>query len=168
MSYTVGNWTVAVQTVDTISSPKSLSIPDLDYPVDYTVTDRNSGEVRLANVTGPGLTPVEQLRFGRTRVADVYSDAGIIPAAMKCNVRDGVRTLCEVRYTLKATNSVNGEELLLPMKGWICLQVPTADFITSAALLDLLKRTIAAAFATGAVDATQITRIAQGDLDPTA
>lgn len=167
MSYTTGNWTVAPLTSDTISNPKSLSIPDLDYAVDYTTASRGTDEATLANVTAPGLQPAEVLRYGRSRVADVYNGASI-PASQRCNVREGVRTLHEVRYNLKATNSVSGEELLLPMRGWICLQAPTVDFITSGALTDLVKRTIAAAFATGAVDGSLVTDVARGDLDPTA
>lgn len=167
MSYTTGNWTVAPLTSDTISTPKSPSIPDLDYAVDYTVTGRGTNEVSLVNTTAPGLMPQEQLRYGRTRVADVYSDTDI-PASQRCNVRSGFRTLQEVRYNLKATNSVSGEELLLPMRGWICLQVPSVDFITAGALGDLLKRTISAAFGTGEVAGSQAVRVAQGDLDPTA
>lgn len=167
MSYTVGNWTVAPMTVDTISTPKSLSTPDLSYATDYTVTQREANEVRLANTTAPGLTPQEFLRYGRSQVANVYNNVNV-PESMKCNVKSGVRTLCEIRYNLKATNSVSGDELLLPMRGWICLEVPTVDFITSSALSDLFFRTIAAATDTGAVTGSLVTDVARGDLDPAA
>lgn len=166
MSYTTGNWSVEPLTVDSITTPKSPSIPDLDYTVDYTVTGRGTNEVRLVNVTSPGLMPQEELRYGRVMVSDVYNNTNI-PSTQRCNVRSGVRTLQEVRYNLKATNTVSGEELLLPMKGWICLQAPSVDFVTAQALEDLLKRTISAAFGTGEVAGSQAVRVAQGDLDPT-
>jgi hypothetical protein len=169
MSYTIGNWTVEPLTTDSISTAKALSLVDLSYAADYTVTERGTAEVRLANTTGAGLAPVEQLRYGRTRVKDVYASNGLdVPASQKCNVRDGIRTLHECKYLLKATNSVSGEELLLPMRGWICLEAPTVDFISSAALFDLFKRTVGAALATGKTDGTLVTDVARGDLDPTS
>jgi hypothetical protein len=167
MSYTVGNWTVSEQTTDTITTAKTPSIPDLSYAADYTVTKKMPDEVQLANVTGSGLIPAETLRYGRTKIADVYANANV-PESQKCNVKGGIRTLAEVQYFLKATNTVSGEEVILPMRGWMCLQVPTVDFISSAALQTLLKRTIAASFGTGEAVGTQAVSVARGDLDPTA
>lgn len=167
MSYTIGNWSVESLTTDSITTPKSLSIVDLSYAADYTVTEKSPSEVRLANVTGGSLISPEQLRYGRSRVANVYNNTDV-PETMMCNVRSGVRTLHEVKYLLKATNSVSGQELLLPMRGWMCLEVPTVDFITPSALEDLVKRTVAAAFATGSTDGSLVTDVARGDLDPSA
>lgn len=167
MSYTVGNWTVASQTVDTISTPKTLSIPDLSYATDFSVQSRNKTEIRLANSTGAGLLTPEILRYVRQGEQDIYSSFNV-PESQQINVRDGVVVTTEVRYLLKATNSVSGQEVILPMRGWINLKVPTADFITGQALTDLLMRTIASAFKTGATDGTLVKDLARGDLDPTA
>jgi hypothetical protein len=168
MSYTIGNWTVEPLTSDSISTAKALSLVDLDYATDYTVTERGTAEVRLANTTGAGLAPVEQLRYGRTRVKDIYASSMDVPAGQKCNSKEGIRSLHEIRYLLKATNGVSGQELLLPMRGWICLEVPTVDFISASALTDLFKRTVSAALATGKTDGTLVADVARGDLDPTA
>jgi hypothetical protein len=163
--YTLGNWTVDQLTTDTISTAKSLSLVDLDYADDYTPTETNPNEARLANTTGTGLNPVEYLRYGRQFVKDIYNMFDV-PQAARCNVADGVRTLHEVRYLLKATNSVSGDEILLPFRGWICLEAPTVDFVKPAAIELLLKRTVSAALATGSVDGTLATDVARGDLLP--
>jgi hypothetical protein len=168
-SYSIGNWTVASQVQDTISTPKSLPIPDLSYATDFTVTKRGNGEVHLANTTGSGLEPVEYLRYGRSRIADVYATSGLdVPQSMKLKAREGIRDLHEIRYLLKATNSVSGEEVLIPIRGWVVLELPTADFVTPQAITDLLTRVVSATTATGSVDGTLVTNVARGDLDPTA
>lgn len=166
MSYTIGNWTISSLTTDSISTPKTPSIPDLDYADDFVVTESSKTDVQLANTTGAGIQPVEYLRYGRTPVSNIYSQFSV-PTANQTPVKGGVRTLQEVRYLLKATNSVSGAEILLPMRGWICLEVPTADFISSTAISELLARTIAAAYPTGGVTGALVTDVARGDLDPT-
>jgi hypothetical protein len=165
MSYTVGNWTVDSLTTDSISTAKTPSVPDLDYGNDYTVISDEPTEARLANTTGSGLMPAEYLRYGRTNVNDAYAQFDV-PMQQQLPNKRGVRTLCEVQYLLKATNSVSGAEYLLPMRGWICLQTPTADMVAPQALKDLLKRTIAAAFGTGEVSGTMAIDVARGDLIP--
>jgi len=163
--YTVGNWTVDQLTADSISDPKSLTLVDLDYAHDYSVASRDAAEVRLANKTGAGITPVEQLRYGRQKVKDVYNQFDV-QSGQRMNVTEGVRTLAEVKTLLKATNSVSGQEILIPLRGWICLEVPTADFVTPVALELLLKRTVAASLATGSVNGDLAVAMARGDLDP--
>jgi hypothetical protein len=165
--YTVGNWSVDALTEDTITEPKSLSIVDLSYAADYTVASRLADEVSLANTTSGALTPPEHLRYGKQKISDVYSQFDVQPS-QRLNAREGERTMSEVKFLLKATNSVSGQEVLLPFRGWICLQAPTVDFVNATALNYLLKRTIAAAFATGSTDETLAMHMAQGDLDPTA
>jgi hypothetical protein len=140
-------------------------VPDLDYTVDYTVIEDEPTQARLANTTGAGLTPVEYLRYGRTNVNDIYSSFDV-PMSQQLPNKRGIRTLSEVRYVLKATNSVSGAEVLLPMRGWVCLEAPTADMVAPQALTELLKRTIAASFGTGKVDGSQAVATARGDLIP--
>jgi hypothetical protein len=52
------------------------------------------------------------------------------------------------------------------MRGSIAFTVPTVDFVSPAALEQLVKRSIATMFATGTVDGTMATDIARGDLNP--
>jgi hypothetical protein len=167
MAYVVGNWSTEPMTSDTASTPKNLAVVDLSFATDYTVTSRGTTEVILANTTGAGLMPPEYLRYGAKRIQDVYKQFDV-PESAKCNVREGVRSLIEVKYLLKSTNSVSGEEILLPMRAWLCSDVPVVDMVTPNALFDLYKRAIGAALPTGAVTGKLVTDVARGDLDPTA
>lgn len=163
--YTIGNWTVDQLTTDTISTAKSLSLVDLDYANDFTLASNQPTEARLSNTTGQGINPVESLRYGRQKVQNVYQNFDV-QTSQRLNTPEGVRTLSEIKFVLKATNSVSGQEILLPMRGWICLEVPTADFVQPQALELLLKRTVSAALATGKTNGDLATDIARGDLDP--
>jgi hypothetical protein len=170
MAYTIGNWTVESLTSDTISSTKNLPIPDLDFASDYTVAKDGSEEVLLINKTGSSLKPVEMIRYTRRRVPDVYK-SGLSAnldtcGSQRANCTEGISAYAELAYVLKATNSVSGEEIVLPMRGSIAFTVPTVDFVSPAALEQLVKRSIATMFATGTVDGTMATDIARGDLNP--
>lgn len=167
MNYTIGNWTVASQTTDTISTAKTPSIVDLDYASDFTLASEKPTEVQLANITGLALTPVETLRYARSKVDDVYAMLNTgIDDAHKANAKSGTSLLTELTLQLKATNSVSGEEILLPMRGRIVLVAPTVSFVGPDALKYLLLRTISAGFGTGEVIGTQAVNMARGDLDP--
>lgn len=165
MKYTVGKWEVETMTTDSITTDKQLSVPDLDYANDYSVSKDAGSEAILINTTGASLMSPESIRYGHSKVSDVYNGSDI-PALMRHPIRSGVRTLAEVRTTLSATNTVTGEVFELPLKGWICLQLPTVNLITNEAVSMLLLRTIAAAFNTGSIDATREIEIARGDLAP--
>jgi hypothetical protein len=167
MAHVIGNWSVDKPTADSITTPKSLEVPDLSYATDFSVTTRQNGEVRLANTTGSGILPMETLRYGRSTVANIYNGVEVAEA-MKSKIKQGVRTLCEIRYFLKASNTVSGEEILLPLRGWVCLEVPTVDFISGEEIDALLKRTVSASLKTGSVNGALVTDVARGDLDPSA
>lgn len=170
MSETIGNWTVDVLTTDTISSTKNLPIPDLSYAADFTVAKSTSEEVVLINKTGASLRPAEMIRYTRRPVQDVYK-SGLssqldISNSQRANCTSGVNAYGEIAYMLKATNSVSGEEIVLPMRGAVSFTVPTIDFVSPTALGTLIKRVISVMFDTGKVDGSLATNIARGDLNP--
>lgn len=165
MNYTMGNWTIESLVTDSIETSKNIPVVDLDYDNDFTLSKSTDEEVILVNITGQSLESPESIRFGKTRVQDIY--AGLdIPAPNRISAKQGVRTLCEIRLHVRATNSVSGDEIILPFRGWICLQVPTASMVTPQAIEYLLNRTYACALKTGSVDATRVTEVARGDLSP--
>jgi hypothetical protein len=79
-----------------------------------------------------------------------------------------VRLYHEIRFLLDAKNTVTGQQVQLPFRGWVSITVPALDLVNGAMLGDLLKRTIACAFATGDTGNALVLREARGDLDPTA
>lgn len=165
LSYTVGDWTVVSQVTDSISTAKNFSIPDLDYGSDFSVSSNGVSEAVLTNVTGASLQSPESIRYARTPIADVYTNSDI-PTSQRHAVKAGVRTLCEVKFNLLATNSTSGAEVFMPIKGWVCLQVPTANLITGTAVTYALQRAVASAFNTGVVTNTREVEVARGDLIP--
>lgn len=165
MNYTVGNWSVSSLTTDTIVATKNVALTDLDYVHDYAESGSSADEATMSNVTGSSFVTPEKLRYARSTVADIYAGTDV-PSLNRFAVKTGLRTLTEVRFNVQAVNSVSGEEVLLPMKGWICLQVPNASLVTDAAVLYLLKRTMSCAFNTGLVDAAREAEIARGALLP--
>lgn len=166
LNYTVGNWTVVSNEVDSISTTKSLALPDLDYAHDYSVVTDSSSESRLLNTSGTSLEPVEKLRYGRERVSDIYRTLNTLKANQLPSPV-GARVLAESIEILSASNGVSGAELEFPIRIWTCVESSTHNVVTGQALLWALKRHIATLFTTGAVDSDMLVRLFRGDLDPT-
>lgn len=165
MQYTIGDWTVSSLTTDTVTTTKNITVPDLDYKADYSISKDSPEEAILINTTGASLTSPESIRYANTKISNVYVGSEI-PTIQQHPIKGGVRTLCELRTTLSATNSVSGLEVELPLKGWVCLQVPTVNLVTKQAVEYLLCRALSTAFNTGATDGTREVEVARRDLIP--
>lgn len=163
-NYTQGNWDVSDQYTDTSATPKNISVPDLTYSSDYIAVKDEADEVIINNITADDLMPHESIKFAKSKVANVY--AGIELAQAVGTNKTGVQVMAELVTCYKAINSITGEEIDVPCKGRIVLRLPNAPFITDALVSDLLKRTIASAFATGATSETRIVAMARGALNP--
>lgn len=164
---TVGNWTVSSLVTDSSSSAtKNLAVGDLSFGADYTKSSVLPEEIVLANVTGTELTAPESLRYARSAVKDVYANTDIA-APQRHAVKAGIRTLAEVKFNLKAVNSVSGDEVYLPLRGWICLQLPSVNLITPDVVGYLVQRTVATMLSTGGTSPSAMAmKMARGDLDP--
>lgn len=165
MNYTNGNWTVSSLTTDTIATAKSISLTDVDFSNDFVKSMDEPNEGKLVNSTSTGIIPVESVRFARTEVSDIYNNIGI-PGTAKFPTKSGVRVLCELVTSMKAVNSVSGDEYLIPIKAWTCVQVPSTDVISSTAVEYALKRQFAVCFDTKATSASRIVDIAKGAVLP--
>lgn len=165
LDYTSGDWNVVSLTTDTLPTAKTLSISDLDYSADYAKVLDTASEAQLANTTSATLSTMETLRFARNDVANVYNGTKI-GAGNQMPVKTGVRTLVEANVTIKAVNAVSGEELLIPIRAWTCVQIPTASFISSRVMEYALGRSLAALFATGKISIDREADIAKGSLLP--
>jgi hypothetical protein len=150
--------------VDTISTPKTLSVDDISWSADYKASERND-ETVLLNTTGSSIVAPESIRIARSRVADVYANTEI-PAPYRSPIKNGYRTLNEVNLVLSATNSTNGEEILIPVRAWMCVQVPVTQLITTDALTFLRNRVVSATMNTGEVNASLILSEMRGDTNP--
>lgn len=166
LNYTVGNWTIVSNEVDTISAPKSLAIPDLDFAHDFSVVTDSASEARLLNTSGTALEPVEKLRYAKEKVNDIYRTVDTLKANQLPSPV-GARVLAESTEILSATNSVSGQELNIPIRVWTVVESSTHNTITGQALLWALARHFAAMFGTGEVNSNMLVRLFRGDLDPT-
>lgn len=174
VNYTSGNWTVTSQYTDTLaSSPKNISVPDLDWNVDYVLTSDEPMEADIANITGSDLTSHEKVRFAKSTVGNVYTGTDIA-TANQLPSKKGVQVMAEVNAEYKCVNSVSGEEYQLPCKGRVVLRFPSHVAVTNALVKDVLVRAIASAFATkgsssatgAGVDESRIVSMARGALVP--
>jgi hypothetical protein len=166
LDYTVGNWTVASHEVDTILQPKTVQIPDLDFAHDYSVMSNGATETRLLNASGTSLEPTEKLRYAREHVKDIYRSTDI-DGAYRLPSPAGVRVLMEVQTILSVTNSVTGQELLVPVRSWKCLETSVHPAITGQALLWQNCRQDALSYGTNQTNPDMLVKLFRGDLDPT-
>lgn len=166
LSYTIGNWTVASNETDTISTTKNLALPDLSYAQDFSKSEDTGKNVRIINTTGGTLEPVEKLRYAKERVADIYRTTDTLKANQLPSTV-GARVLAENTEIIGASNAVSGAEVEIPIRVWTCIESSTHNAITGDALLWALKRHVAALFGTGEVTSAQLVKLFRGDLDPT-
>lgn len=165
INYTVGDWTVSDNVTDTLTVAKNISVPDLDYAIDYKKVVDEPSEAKIANITGPDLLSHEDIRFARSDVANIYSGVSI-DSALVLPQKKGIQVMCELSNTYRAVNSVTGNEYDLPCKGRVVLRFPAFTCVTSDLVKDLLIRTISAAFDTGSTNATRIMELARGSMLP--
>lgn len=164
-TYTIGDWTVSDLIADTIAAPKNISVPDLDYLVDYTKVSDEATEASIANTTGPDLLSHESIRFARSEVANVYAGS-VSDSALMLPQKKGVQVMAELRNTYRAANSVSGNEYDLPCVARVVLRFPAFTCVTKDLVKDLLMRTIAASFGTGSTTESRIMDMAMGSLLP--
>lgn len=167
LSYTTGNWAVASHEVDTIASPKNVAVVDFDYAHDFSVISATSSEARLMNTSGTSLEPVEKLRYAKERVADIYRNSDV-PRSAQLTSPVGTRVLAENIELITAANTVSGEEKVIPIRVWTCIESSTAQMVTGDALWWAITRHIGTLLGTGTTDVTQILNLFRGDLNPIA
>lgn len=163
--YTTGDWTVNRQIVDTIATPKNISVPNLSWTADYAKVLDSASEAKVANVTGADLLSHESVRFARSDVANIYQGVDV-DSALMLSQKKGVQVMAELSNSYRAANSVTGNEYDLPCKGRIVLRVPAFSCVTEELITDLLVRTIACVFGTSAVNADRLMDIIRGSLLP--
>lgn len=165
MNYTTGNWTVSDLVADSSTTTKNIAVPDLTWS-DYAKTQDEPNEAILANATSVEVISPESVRFCSTKVNNVYNKRNIDVNA-QAPVKSGVQVMSELKFNLRAVNSVSGQEIDLPFTGRIVLMVPSYQAVNSTAIEYALKRTISAAFNDSSdVSAARILELARGSLIP--
>lgn len=163
--YTVGNWSVSKLTTDSITTQKTLSITDLNYKVDFAKSEDEPAEAVVKNTTSTAMASPEQIRYGRKDVANVYAGTQIKTVNQPAD-KTGVQAMVELKFNLRAVNSVSAAEVDLPFTVRTVVIVPSATSVTDEAVEYAIKRGIAALLNTGKVDGLRIKEIIRGSLLP--
>lgn len=164
-TYTSGKWTVSSLVKDTLKTPKTLSVIDLDYNVDYARQKLDDESAVIINTTGESIGSPESIRYACSSVNDVYANTSVDKINKFASTK-GMQVLCEVKTTYRGTNSVTGQEVDVPITGRIVLRVPSFTFVTDDLVKDALNRTVAAALNTGKTDASRIVELLRGSTLP--
>lgn len=176
MSQVIGNWSVDPMYSDSISTPKTVTLVDIDYSDDISeavspserIVDKGAKELYYTSNTGTNLvTFPESVYYGKKDVKNVYSTEDKVGTFYQLPQKGGTRVYCTLHSKWMATNSVNGEEKIVPLSGTISIQVPNAAVVNTAMVEAFMKRLMAYMFGTGQTDGSMAARMLRGDLDPT-
>lgn len=159
--------TVSWGYLDSITTNKTLQIPDLDYKADFAVKENTADKVVLVNRTTPVNQP-EYIRFGYQNIANIYSGTGIDPSVMATTKR-GLSVVGQVDDTISVScpSDSCGRQIMLPISAHWVLKFPISQFVTADMALIALLRAFSTAFDTGSTTRQRLEAIIRGALMPT-
>lgn len=142
--------------VSGVTAP-SLTLPVLNYGVDYRVKTETNKEVILTNTTSP-LDQNETIRFGFSEIANVYAKSGLSSDQIS-GVLKGVNVLAQINETLKVTDTTNAAySQYLPISAHLVIKVPQSGYITPAIIQTLITRLLATLYENGASNISSLTK----------
>jgi hypothetical protein len=159
---------------DTITTPKTLSIPDLDYAHDFSERVKLKGrtpsasadEKYFVNNTGVSIAAPESVVYGRQPIANIYSNLEVDMSEQLAQ-KGGHRAYATVYSLWRGTNTISGQEVVVPFRMTISFDNPDASLVSQAIVEANFKRGISHLLATGATDGGLLAKMLRGDLDPT-
>lgn len=138
----------------------------INFAADWAKKTSDESELILINTTSP-LDRVETLRFGRSRIGNIYTGAGI-EAAYASSVRSGVSALVQDRTVLTAVDDA-GNRTDYPISAHLIIKVPTSDLITEQLLVTILSRLLGACYEqSGTTAGPRLNRLIRGALIPSS
>lgn len=149
------------------ASTRSLTVPNLNWKVDYAVTvdDANRGE--LTNLTTP-IDQKETVVFSISNVPDIYKNTGIDPSRFS-QVRQGVSLLAQVNETLRVTDTeVPDFEIDLPISAHLVVKVPTSQYVTTDLVQSLIQRLVATLADTDGTISSRLQSLLRGSMLPSS
>lgn len=177
LPFTNGAWTFSPLHEDSVTTPKSVSVTDVDVPAEFTASlapTNPSSKTDLDQVmyysdqTGDGMQPVGHMALGRKAVRNVYSSADI-GASEQLPQKGGMRVYLNLVEYFKAVNSVSGAEYIFPVSGSLSIVIPTWSALPEDVLINFYNHLDGVARTDGT--ATQpipaIVAALRGDVDMT-
>lgn len=142
-----------------------LTLPQLNYGVDYRVVKDESDEAIITNLTSPISQP-ERIRWAHNNVADVYKNSGIDPT-LYYQSRRGTQVLCQLTDVYSVTDTADAAYLaLLPVEAHIVIKVPNNDLLGPEQVEAIVTRMLAGLYETTAGQYTRLQSMLRGALLP--
>lgn len=144
MKFTFGTTDTAVSD---ITAP-SITVPVLNFPIDYRLKSDSPKEVILSNITSP-LDQPESIRYGYSDIANIYANAGL-NSDQVIGSKNGMSILTQLNTTLKITDDTGATVLgYLPISAHVVLKVPKSGYITEDILKSVTSRLIGTLYSDG-------------------
>lgn len=141
-----------------------LTLPVINYAVDFRKKVDTSREVILINTTAP-LDQPETIRFGFSEIADIYAKSGL-NTDQTPGTKKGVNVLAQINETLKVTDTTNAAfSQYLPISAHLVIKVPQSGYITPDMIKTLINRLQATLYENGV---SNISALTKGVLAPKA
>lgn len=150
------------------AKPATVTLPVLNYGIDWGVIENTAGQAAITN-TKSSISAPRRLRFGQSKIADVYKNTGIDRALMQPS-HNGTSILCQFTDTFSIIDTTDTKyEVLLPVSAHLVLKVPNNDLLTPSVILDsIICPMLAGLFEPGSNDPARIVAMLRGALLPTA
>lgn len=142
--------------VSGVTAP-SITMPVLNYGVDYRVKSESNKEVVLVNTSCP-LDQIETVRFGFSEIANIYAKSGLNSDQISGPLK-GVNVLAQINETLKVTDTANAAySQYLPVSAHMVIKVPQSGYITPAIVNTLITRLVATLYENGVSNISSLTK----------
>lgn len=142
----------------------TITLPVLNYGVDYRVKVESSKETILTNTSSP-LDQPETIRFGFSEIADVYSKSGLNTDQVSGTLK-GLNLLSQINEVIKVTDTTNAAfAQYLPISAHLVIKVPQSGYITPAMINSLITRLVGTLYENGV---SNLPALSKGVLTPKA
>jgi hypothetical protein len=153
-------------TADSGSATRSFTRSNLNWPVDFVVTEKSEMKFQAANKTSP-IDQLETIRVQASEITDVYKNTGIDPSAYAPS-RKGLSILAQVNDILRVTDTVDATFMVdLPVSAHLVIKVPQSSFITPDLVMAIAGRALAALFDSNQLTSGRIANLLRGAVTPT-
>lgn len=143
----------------------SLTLPVVNFPVDFRVKQDEPGEAIITNLTSPVDAP-ERYRFGVSDIKDIYANSGI-EYACQAPLKRGKKVFVQLTEVLTKTDSIDTTyKCQVPLAGHIVLSVPQDADVTDEMIITFLKRLVAGLFDPADNGTTRLKCLERGSLIP--
>lgn len=144
-----------------------LTVPSLNYGVDFRVMRDEPREAIITNITSP-LDQPERIRWAHQDVSDIYRNSGIDPT-LYYGTRKGTQVLFQLTDIFSVTDASDPQYLaLLPIEAHLVLKVPNNDLLSEDVLMTEISRLLGSLYETSATGTKpRLRAVLRGALMPT-